>query len=79
MLRQVHFYMKGGKLPFAAVCTEVRIADKVSFRCKCEKQNSAGLASAQGADFGPSLRVQNRYPIHLTADIQFERPQFSPD
>ena len=28
MLRQVHFYMKGGKLPFAAVCTEVRIADK---------------------------------------------------
>jgi len=30
MLRQVHFYMKGGKLPFAAVCTEVRIADKAA-------------------------------------------------
>ena len=28
MLRQVHFYRKGGKLPFAAVCTAVRIADK---------------------------------------------------
>ena len=30
MLRQVHFYMKGGKLQFAAVCTEVRIADLVA-------------------------------------------------
>jgi hypothetical protein len=28
MLRQVHFYRKGGKLPFAAVCTEVRIAGR---------------------------------------------------
>lgn len=31
-----------------SACQMTASRDKVSFRCKCEKQNSAGLASAQG-------------------------------
>jgi hypothetical protein len=32
MLRHAHFDAKGGVLPFAAVCTEVRCADLAAIR-----------------------------------------------
>ena len=36
--------MKGGKLPFAAVCTEVRIADKPTF---CEISSNVRFGDAE--------------------------------
>jgi len=50
MLRCAHFEMKGGELPFAAICTSDRSADKLSFRCGCTNGRFRKLEMRRGFD-----------------------------
>jgi hypothetical protein len=52
MLRYAHFYMKGGLQSFAALCAEVRCADKAALRrlqrpTIVGSQKTDGLARSQ--------------------------------